>query len=172
MVLNYMGNNFLNIITTIGVVSVIGGLVYIGRKLEALDGLTATTEKIKANVKVIGDFLTRNYKNFNVEELQAYSPIRLTEEGEKFVKDIGFDNVFHAHKEDFFGCIDSEYPKLKYDVESAAIKSIGFLYDREYMNFLKVFFYNNPDRNLENTAPTLGIYLRDKYLEQHPEITQ
>lgn len=164
--------SFIDVIITIGVASVIGGLIYIGRKLQILDDLKNTSEKIKANVKVIGDFLTRNNKNFNASELQAYSPFQLTEAGEKFIKDIGFDNVFNQNKTEFFRCIDSEKPKLKYDVELAAIRCISFLYDKEFMNFLKVYFYNHPDRNLENTAPTLGVYVRDKYLAEHPEITQ
>jgi hypothetical protein len=40
------------------------------------------------------------------------------------------------------------------------------------MEFLKIFFYENPARNMENTAPTLGVYIRNKYLAKHPEITQ
>jgi len=40
------------------------------------------------------------------------------------------------------------------------------------MAFLKKYFYNNPTRNLGNTAPTLGVYLRDRYLEQYTQIMQ
>lgn len=163
---------FLNIITSIGVASMIGGLIYIGRKLQILDDLKITTDKVKTNLKVIGDFLIRDNKNFNSSELQVLSPFTLTPEGENFIKTIGFHNVFNDHKQDFFHCIESERPKLKYDVEAAAIRSVSSLYEKEYMNFLKVFFYNNPKRNLENTAPTLGVYVRDKYLAEHPEITQ
>ena len=162
----------INIIMTIGVGAVVAGLIYIGRKLQILDDLKVTTDKIKANVKVVGDFLTRDNKNFNPSELQAYSPLRLTPEGENFIKKTGFDTVFDKNKADFFRCIDSEKPKLKYDVEIAAIKSISMLYDKEYMNFLKVLFYNTPSRSMENTAPTLGVYLRDKYLVAHPEIIE
>ena len=121
---------------------------------------------------MISDFLIRDNKNFNSSELQVLSPFTLTAEGNNFIKKIGFQNVFNENKEDFLRCIESEKPKLKYDVETAAIKSISMLYDKEYMNFLKVFFYNNPKRSMENTAPTLGVYVRDKYLSEHPEITQ
>ena len=38
--------------------------------------------------------------------------------------------------------------------------------------FLKVFSITTPARNLQDTAPTLGVYVRDKYLSEHPEITQ
>jgi hypothetical protein len=168
--------SILNIINatviSIGIPTIILAAIYIGRKLQILDSLNAATEKIKANVKVIGDFLTRNNANFNVAELQAYSPLKLTQEGTKFIKDIGFEDVFSANKATFFKCIDSENPKLKYDVELAAIKSISLLYDKDYMSFLKVFFYNHPDRNLENTAPTMGVYVRDVYLAEHPEIIE
>lgn len=162
----------IDIIITIGVASVVGGLIYIGRKLQILDDLNATTKKIKVNVKVISDFLTRNNKDFDVTEMQTYSPLNLTPKGESFIKDIGFEDAFLTHREDFFGCIDEEKPKLKYDVELAAIWSISLLYDKDYMSFLKIYFYNHPDRNLENTAPTLGMYVRDAYLAEHPEIIE
>ena len=164
--------SLLDIIITIGVASTIGGLVYIGRKLQILDDLKLVTDKVKGNLKVISDFLIRDNKNFNSSELQVLSPFTLTAEGNNFIKKIGFQNVFGENKEEFFRWIESEKPKLKYDVETAAIKSIAILYDKEYMNFLKVFFYNNPKRSMENTAPTLGVYVRDKYLSEHPEITQ
>ena len=166
-------NIFIEAITAIGIPSTIGGLVYIGKKLQILDDMKITIDKIKWNLKVVTDFLTRNNENFNPQELQAYSPLRLTPEGERFIKHTGFDKIFAANKAEFFRCIEEERPKLKYDVETAAIKSIFLLCDKEYMNFLKVLFYNDqPRRNMENTAPTLGVYLRDKYLAEHPEITE
>jgi len=162
---------FINVIITIGVASVFGGLIYIGKKLQILDDLKTTTDKIKTNVKVVSDFLTRNHENFRPEEIQGYSPLKLTSDGEKFVIDTGFAKVFEEHKSDFFRFIDNESPKVKYDVENASIKSIYALYDKEYMSFLKNYFYNNPKRNLSDTAPTLGVYVRDKYLSEHREIT-
>ncbi len=164
--------SFFDVITTIGVVSLIAGFIYIGRKLQVLDGLVKTSEKIKTNVKVVCDFLIKNQGGFNHTELQAYSPVQLTDAGKKFVETIGFLSAFNDHRDDFFSFIDSEHPKVKYDVETSATKSIYALYDREYMNFLKQFFYNNPTRNLPNTAQTLGTHVRDEYLKAHPEITQ
>lgn len=163
---------FINIIIAIGVPSIVVALLYIGRKLQILDELQKTIGKIKINIKVIGDFLTRNNSEFNPTELQGYSPLQLTEEGKRFIHNIGFSVIFNKNKDDFLYCIENENPKLKYDVEAAAIKSIYTLSDKDYMAFLKEYFYNNPNRNLGNTAPTLGIYIRDKYLEEHPEITQ
>jgi hypothetical protein len=163
---------FINIIIAIGVPAIVIALIYIGRKLQILDDLQKTIGRIKLNLKVIGDFLTRNHSEFNPTELQGYSPLELTAEGQRFIHNIGFTGIFSKQKADFFACIDNEQPKLKYDVEAAAIKSIYTLSDRDYMAFLKEYFYNNPTRNLGNTAPTFGVYVRDKYLEEHTEIRQ
>jgi len=159
------------IVTVVGIPSIVVCLVYIGRKLQILDTLSATIEKMKCNLNAACNHMIKNLQ-FDPAELQTYSPVSLTEGGRDFIKKIGFDNVFEENKDDFLNFIDSEKPKLKYDVEASAIKSIAVLYDKGYMSFLKVFFYNNPKRNLDNTSPTLGVYVRDKYLEKHPEITQ
>ncbi len=163
---------FINIVIAIGIPAIIAALIYIGRKLQILDDLQKTIGKMKLNLKVIGDFLTRNHSEFNPTELQGYSPLELTDEGQRFIHNIGFTGIFNKQKADFFACIDAEHPKLKYDVESAAIKSIYTLSDKDYMAFLKEHFYNNPTRNLGNTAPTLGVYVRDRYLEEHTAIRQ
>lgn len=165
-------DQLLTVITTIGIPAILGAFIYIGRQLQTLKALSNTTEKIKLNVKVIGDHLTKSDAQFDPKELQSYSPLHLTKEGKKLITHIGFDKVFEEHHEDFCGYIDGEEPKLKYDVELAAIKSISALSDKEYMQFLKIYFYNNPTRNMQNVAPTLGVYIRDKYLEKHPEITE
>lgn len=162
----------IEIISAVGFVSVIGGLLHIGRKLQVLDDVKITTDKIKANVKVLTDFLIRANTSFDPSELQSYSPLQMTDVGRKLIAETGFGSVFDVHRQEFFQLIDEEEPKLQYDVEQAAIKSVYTLAEKEYMDFLKVFFYNHPDRKLENTASTFGVYIRDQYLQEHPEITQ
>lgn len=160
------------IVLVVGIPTIAGVLIRTGKKLQVLKTLEVTVEKIKINVKVISDYLAKHQTKFDLKELRTYSPLQLTEDGKKFITDIGFDNVFEKNKDDFFHFIEGENPKLKYDVELAAVKSIQVNAQKDYMSFLKVFFYNTPTRTLENTAPTLGVYVRDKYLEEHPEITQ
>ena len=164
-------DTFLKILTAIGIPAIIIAFIYIGRKLQILDNLVLTIDKMKSNLNTVCNYLIKNLE-FDSSEIQTYSPMQLTEAGLALIKKLGFDNIFEQNKDDFFNFIDMEKPKLKYDVEMSAIKSIMVMGDKEYMNFLKVFFYSSPKRNLENTAPTLGIYVRDKYLERHPEITQ
>ena len=134
----------------------------------------STATMLIHNVKVISDHLAKNSKKFDLSELKATSPYQLTEQGEKFIKDLGFNSVLEneSNKKAFFDFIDSEKSVTKYDVEVSAIKSIYAFSDEPYMKFLKVFLYNNPKRDMGNIAPTLGIYVRNKYLEAHPEIKE
>jgi hypothetical protein len=161
---------FLSIITTVGFSSMVVGFIYIGRKLQILDDLKETIGKIKYNVKVIADFLTKKEPEFDHSKLQSYSPFHLTNEGKEFIALLGFDRVFGQYKKDFFDFIDEEAPRVKYDVELSAIKSIYFLLDKSFMNFLKTYMYNHPEKRINSIAPTLGVYIRDSYLAEHPEI--
>lgn len=159
-------------VSAVGFPVMVGSFIYVGRKLQILDTLAEDVKVLKHNSKVVTDFLTKNFTDFNPSEVRVNSPYQLTEGGKKFITEIGFDKIFSENKKDFFDCIDVNSPKLKYDVESGAIQSIYFLAEKPCMDFLKVYFYNNPERNMQNTAPTLGVYIRDKYLAEHPEITQ
>ena len=167
-----MSLSLFNIISTLGIVAILTAFLYVGKKLQILESMDECMRKIKTNVNVITLYLTRHHAQFNPSELQTLSPFQLTPTGEDFIKSIGFDTVFAQHESDFFAFVDSEQVRLKYDVETAAIKSIYGLYEKPFMEFLKIFFYNHPDRNLENTASALGVYVRDKYLAKHPGITQ
>ncbi len=159
-------------VITVGIPVLIKFFIDMGKQLKILETIDAAVTKIKHNMKVVGDYLTRSHAKFNPNDLQAFSPIQLTNDGHRLIAEMGFDNVFEKNKTDFFSFIDSEHPLLKYDVEVAAAKAIYALCEKPYMQFLKVFFYNNPDRNMDNTALTLGVYMRDRYLSAHPEITQ
>lgn len=115
------------IIVSVGVPAIAGALIFIGRKLHTLEIVEQAVEKIKHNMKIMGDYLTRHHAKFNPAELKALSPLQLTEQGTELIKGIGFDNVFEKNQSDFFSFIDSEHPKLKYDVEVAATKSMYVL---------------------------------------------
>lgn len=156
----------------IGVPSTIAGFIYVGRKLQVLDSLDRDMKNVKHNLNTVKNYLTRYHIRFDPANLKALSPIGLTDQGSDFIKEIGFDSIFQRNKKDFFNLIDSEKPKFKYDVELSAIKSIFSLADKDYMSFLKVYLYNNPKSTINDTAPTLGIYVRDKYLSEHGEIKE
>lgn len=160
------------IFIVVGVPAAMGGMIYIGRKLQSLDDLKRTMAKVKHNLKVIADSLVKSNISFDPRDLRNYSPVTLTEEGLKRIQDVGFDSIVEQHQHEFFSFIKSEEAKTKYDLEIAAIKSISGLFNKDYFNSIKSYLYNNPQVDEKALKTTLGIYVRDRYLAAHPEITE
>ena len=104
------------------------------------------------------------------QNLSTIVLFQLTDEGVAFIKTLGFNGIFEENKKDFFAFINEEEPRVKYDVELSSIKSIYFLMDKPFMNFLKHYMYEHPEERIDRLAPTLGVYIRDAYLAEHPEI--
>lgn len=155
----------LNLIIAIGIPAIVGSLIYIGRKLQVLDDLKQTMEKMKINLKVACDSLIQ-LNLIDGNKLQTYSPIKITDIGEEYLKKIGFDKIFAEYSQDFFDSIKSERPQTDYDIENAAIRSIYALFDKPYFNPIKDYLYNNPKEDRKEMMSVAGIYVRDKYLEK------
>lgn len=158
------------IIAYVEIPVIVAALIYIGRKLQKLDDMNSTMTKVKHNIKIISDTLVQSKLKFDHTELQAYSPLQLTEKGNIRIRDVGFDVIVENNKKDFFEYIKSEKAGTKYDIELMAIKSIIVLFDKDYFNPVKNYLYNHPELDERALRTTLGIYLRDAYLKEHPEI--
>ena len=158
-----------DIFTVVGIPSIVVGLVYIGAKLQILNDLKGTIEKIKNNIKVITDTLIKSDLPFYGEKLQTYSPINLTEKGQTFLSDVGFIKLFEDNKNDFFNYIDSEKPKTDYDIENVALRSVFFLFDKDYFNPIKEHLYNNPKDTKNDFIRVAGIYVRNKYNDKQKD---
>lgn len=160
-------NIIVGLVMAIGIPTIIGTILILGRKLEVLDSLNKTTDKIKLNVKVIGDALIQSeLTDFNGENLQTYSPVQITDKGNKYLEDIGFIKLFSEHEEDFFRCVEVDEPKTDYDIEIASIKSILYLFDKPYFDVIKNHLYNNPTEGKSSFTKTAGIYVRNKYMKK------
>ncbi|MDQ1284350.1 MAG: hypothetical protein QG620_698 [Patescibacteria group bacterium] len=171
----FMDNFVSDIFTYIGIPAIIGGIIWIGRnliligrRLQILDDMKISIDKIKHNLKVVCDALVKaDSIKFNHEKLKSYSPLNLTDKGVEFIKEIGFDKTFESNKKDFYGFIRSEDPKTPYDIELASIKAVLFLFDNEYFYPVKDYLYNNPEEKKSQVAGVLGVYIRDKYMEDN-----
>jgi hypothetical protein len=137
---------------------------------EKVTGFGTKLDHIAHNVKVICDHLISKNEGFNHSLLDSHSPLFLKPEALKLLTDIGFITIFNEHASDFLSFIASESPKTKYDVEISCTKSILVLFDKDYFIPIKTYLYNNPSMEKVQFAQVLGIYIRDKYLERHPEI--
>ena len=60
---------FMDVISIVGFSSMVLGFIYVGRKLQVLDDLRDTVNKIKCNLKVVADFLTKKFTDFNAAEI-------------------------------------------------------------------------------------------------------
>lgn len=168
------GLNLLNqIVVLVGVPAIGGWLVFLGRKLQRIDDTGKTIEVIKRNVKTIANSLTNcDHVSFDNSLLQDYSPLQLTPKGEQFIRDKGFDSLFSENKEKFFAVIDADHPTSKFDVESSSYKSIVALLHKEFFNPIKKYYYEHPKESVQNFAKVAGVYVRDRYLEEHKNITE
>jgi len=169
-----MFDAILKIVTVIGIPVMVLALIFIGRKLQILDTLEKTMRKVKHNIQIVCNSLTESPDiNFDHGRLESLSPLKLTEGGMKYLeKEVKFVEVFHNNKKDFFDFVDSEDPKTKFEVEQMSSKSVLFLLNKEYFKPIKVYLYNHPNENLQSLAQVAGVYVRDRYLEEHPEIKE
>lgn len=152
-----------NIIQGIGIVTIAGMLIYIGRKLQILDSLQETLGKVKVNLKVVTDFLIGQDLPFDHEKLQAYSPTQLTAQGRTYLETTGFVEVFTNHSQDFYSCIEREHPANDYDIENASIRSVISLFNSNNFAPIKDHFYNHPNEDKRAFMRVAGIYVRDQY---------
>lgn len=163
----------LKVVAYVGIPVIIGGCIYIGKKLQILDTLSDTLGKVKKNVKIIANTLIDDPSIvFDQSKIEDYSPLKLTDLGEKFMVEIGFTQIFKDHSKDFFDWIDKEEPKSQYDVEMSSIKSVLFLFDKEYFKSVKSHLYNHPRENIRQISKFMGIYVRDRYLVENPQLKE
>lgn len=105
------------------------------------------------------------------------SPINLTPEGIEFVKKVGWEKSLRNenNKKILFDSLDKLQLKTKYDVEKYSIVLLtelaGARDDNPYTP-VKKYLYENANEEDFKVLTACAIYLRDKYLENHLEITE
>lgn len=132
--------------------------------------------KVKDNVLIIITHLSASASRrgrLDTALIQVMSPMVITEQGQTVLNESGFKNIIATpeHRAEFIAYIQAQNPNTKLDVESYSIISFSTFLEREFMNPIKTYLYNNP--NMRDVYTTLaGLFIRDEYLKDHPEITQ
>lgn len=151
-------------------VLIIGSAIYIrfaiGKKLG----------KIKDNVLVVITHLssgTARRGRLDTALIQVMSPMNITPQGHTVLEESGFKEIISNpdHRAEIMFYLSDQKPKTKLDVESFAIVSFSTFLENDFMNSIKTYLYNNPDKR-EVYTTLAGIYIRDEYLKDHPEVTQ
>jgi hypothetical protein len=157
-----------------GLVLGIVGLVFrFGGMYEKIDRAIADIAILKHNVKAVANSMAKSkHVEFDHSLLRDYSLLQLTEKGKGYIKDKGFDAIFESHKRKFFNVMDSDCPTSKYDVEASASKAILALLHKSFFNPIKKYYYEHRKEDINGFIKVASIYLRDRYLEEHPEIKE
>jgi hypothetical protein len=170
--------NVLNIINgivlIIGLPTIIGIAVKLGKKLQILETIDASFDGIKTNVTTICTFLATTHKNdFPSNILKTMSPYQIQSDGLKEIEDSGLkailDNPVNLKR--IFDLILDQKPTTKLDVETNSFIAYNSASVDEAFKPIKSYLYNHPAAR--NYFPYLAaVYIRDKYLSEHPEIKQ
>ncbi len=130
--------NIENIITVIGIPTIIGTLIYVGRKLEVLDNLKKATEnilerlnKVDTSIKDIDKRLTRVEDRIDMQwkdkVAPSGSPRQLNELGNKILNESGIKEIVENNKDKLLTAVKAIKPTNAYDAEEAALKVVSEL---------------------------------------------
>lgn len=156
------------IITSIGIPSILLGFIYIGRKLQILDNLQKDVEKIWNEISKHKNGLSKHGED--IEGLKGYigygiskSPTIPSEKGKKFLEEAGFYKIYPELKERIFKLMDSFRPRTLYDYEKGAEESLKQLQEDPLIDDLKNYAVNHPDESLELIFKVASWVIRDDY---------
>ena len=184
-----------SIVVMIGLPTIIGACIYMGRKLQSLDVLQEDMKQVKAdisdikkdlsgkdesslifrmkhNIRILADHLAQSDPAFDVQYLKTMSPFQLSDEGEELLKKSGFKTIVKENEDDFLNFIGIDKPATKYDVQQTAYKAVFMLFGEDYFVPIKTFLYNNPTVTKNAFLSAAAIYVRDAFLAKHPEIKE
>jgi chromosome segregation ATPase len=164
-----------------------GKLASFDSKLTSFDSKLARLEKEFSDFK--SDFreliaALKEKKIIKKKALQRNSPIEITELGLTLLRDIGALSYLVRNQDNLIAELEKESPKCALDVETFSIslcryrshKDDGFVPIKNFIYLTPK--YLNPEKPKDKpikldivfVTHTMGIYLRDRYLEKHREL--
>lgn len=105
------------------------------------------------------------------------SPLQLMPIGEQLLQESGAKKIVDERLEFLIKKIEERKPKTAHDVQGRCLAIFWKLEDEDFMIPLKDFAYQYPEfRNnslrFDDIINVSAIYLRNKYLERHPELLE
>lgn len=100
---------------------------------------------------------------------QSHSPLALTDDGWKLVKNSGAMDIYDAIKDELVAELELQAPRSQYDVQEKARWMMSQKFDDERFSQVEDWAYKN-GADLSQILRSLGLPLRDYYFEKHPEI--
>jgi hypothetical protein len=158
-------------------VSIIGGLIYLGKRFEKIDSLEKVQGKYEGKIDAFAtDIATLKESKANIEKIidkeiyKAKSPLALTDFGEQLIRESGFSEIFEKEKDTLIGMLEKRDPKTQYDVQETARVLMNELTDYGPFQSIKKYAFDT-GKDYGQILRAGAIPLRDSYLEKHREIT-
>ena len=136
----------------------------------------------------ISRWITKKDKSMIEKLIAKGSPYIITNIGFQLLRKSGGKKIIDDNLDFFINEIESLDPKIPYDVEEFAINIIFKNTGSDKFNPIKNFIYYSPETVVMNDLETneemeirlsmpgllnvMGIYLRDKYMDKHPELKE
>jgi len=152
-------------------------------KIESLKSIVSSTNEI---VIEISKWIAGKDKKMIDTLMQKRSPYTITNIGHQVLEKSGGKKVIDNNLDFFINELEILNLKTPYDIEDKSTSIIFGNLSNEMFNDIKNFIYYSPEkiemtdpdtsekRNIEITLSAIlnvmGVYLRDKYFEKHPEI--
>jgi hypothetical protein len=151
-----------------------------------ISNIDTSLNGIRMSINALTVYLKSNDPNIDVSLFVKYSPIELSEFGKAILRDIGGKKVIDENTGTFLVEMEKQQFKTGLDAHTFAINMIMNMFNNDIFIPVKNYIFNNPNykyktkdgKELEyhldiNDAYTiLGIYLRDKFFESHPDLLQ
>ncbi|MFH1255299.1 MAG: hypothetical protein V1667_02420 [bacterium] len=135
-------------------------------------------KKLNLLLEKFSSLITALYEKEIIKDagmFETKSPVKLSAAGDKFVEDIGWKNIMdnEEKRQNLFDLLDKLNLKTKADAERYSLIVLNELYSSREINpfaQIKEYLYNNANVNKQTAIYACSLYLRDRYLEIHPEI--
>lgn len=147
----------------------------------SFEELRKETYPVRNAICEIQRYLAKKWKFVPIHEIQpigyvqAFSPVRLTTIGIELLENSGAKKIVEENLGEWFDLIDRGNYRTAYDVQSRASEIVAEKEDDPSMVPIKDYAYKNPRLNskpleLSDIQRVMVVYLRDLYLQKHPEI--
>ena len=135
---------------------------------------------LSKNINVLVTFLTVKHTDLQSGLFQSFSPIQLTELGLEILNTSGGKSYIESHLDALLKEMENQEFKSALDVQSFATSLILKEFDSDDFIHIRNYIFQNPVYRPEGKSDIainspvmnqiIGIYLRDKYFEKHPEL--
>jgi hypothetical protein len=149
-----------------------------------LNSMEASINSLASSFRSLIAHLSAKDPTINITLFIAKSPFELSPAGEQILNESGGKAWVDRNKEVLFINLDNSPIRSALDVQIEAPKTIAQWFAMDDFIPIKNYIYNNPQYKptpdsppnptvpitLESVASIMGLYLRDLYLQIHPEL--